>query len=49
MQSDKELKEVEILRIKQVTDQMIQLKRQHEERLFSTGKRLHDAYLQSSL
>ena len=34
MQSDKEVREVEILRIKQVTDQMIELKRQHEEHLF---------------
>ena len=49
MLSDKELKEVEILRTKQVTDNLIELKRQHEEHFFSTCKRLLDAYLESSL
>ena len=47
MQSDKEVKEVEILRIEQVTSNLIELKRQHEAHLFATGKRWRDAFLQS--
>ena len=45
MESDAEVKEVEILGIKRVTYNLIELKRQQEEHLLSTGKRLHDAFL----
>ena len=49
MESDLEVKQVEMHNINLVADKLIELKPAHELFFFATAKRLLDAYLQSSI